>query len=266
MTPEHASREAPVPVPAATILLLRDGDAGLEVFMVERHEKIDFGGGALVFPGGKTAPEDYDSTLGALVDGAADWSDETRAVAISAIREAFEEAGVLLARDATSGEYIGADRLAALDTYREQLEQSQISLPVFLRREHLRLACDQLVLFAHWITPRGMHKRFDTRFFLARVPAGHAGQHCGRESVASLWARPADAVAQDVQGKLLFPTRMNLLKLAHARSVDEALAAASARPPVTVEPWVENTPDGKFVCIRDDAGYDATRYPFTGMP
>jgi 8-oxo-dGTP pyrophosphatase MutT (NUDIX family) len=260
---EHDLKEIPVPVPAATILLLRDGDAGLEVFMVERHQKIDFGGGALVFPGGKTAQEDYDPALAEFVDGAADWTAEERALAISAIREAFEEAGVLLARDARNGEFIGADRLAALERYREQLELQQVGLLEFLRREQLRLACDELVLFAHWITPRGMHKRFDTRFFLARGPIGHAGQHCGRESVASLWVRPADAVAQDVEGKLLFPTRMNLIKLARARSVDEALAAARASPQATVEPWVENTPDGKFVCIREDAGYETTRFPIT---
>jgi hypothetical protein len=172
---------------------------------------------------------------------------------------------VLLARDATNGEFVAADRLAALDPYREQLEQEQVGLLEFLRQEKLQLACDALVFFAHWITPRGMHKRFDTRFFLARGPAGQAGQHCGRESVASLWVRPADAVVDDVRSRLLFPTRMNLLKLARTQSVEESLAAARASPPVTVEPWVENTPDGKFVCIREDAGYDITRLPLSEM-
>ena len=152
---EQISNDVPVAVPAATILLVRDGAAGLEVFMVKRHHEMDFGGGALVFPGGKTARDDYDPALVALADGAADWTPEFRAVAAAAIREAFEEAGVLLARDAGSGEFVTSARLAALDRYREELEQEHIGLAEFLLREKLRLACDQLVPFAHWITPRG---------------------------------------------------------------------------------------------------------------
>jgi 8-oxo-dGTP pyrophosphatase MutT (NUDIX family) len=266
MTVEQKFRGVATPVPAATMLLLRDGDAGLEVFLVERNQNIDFGGGALVFPGGKTGPDDYDPALASLVDGAEVWSGEARAVAVSAIREAFEEAGVLLARDASDGEFVSAERLAHLDRYREDLELARVGLADFVRRENLRLACDELVPFAHWITPRSMRKRFDTHFFLARIPLGHAGQHCGRESVASTWVRPAEAVEHDTLGKLLFPTRMNLMKLARARNVDEALCAARAAPPATVEPWMENTPEGKFVCIRDDAGYEGARFPFVAMP
>jgi 8-oxo-dGTP pyrophosphatase MutT (NUDIX family) len=265
MDSELIAKPAPVAVPAATILLVRDGDAGLEVFMVKRHHEMDFGGGALVFPGGKTARDDYDPALVALADGAADWSPEFRAVAAAAIREAFEEAGVLLARDATSGEIIGTERLAALDLFREELEQGRIGLLDFLRRENLRLACDQLVPFAHWITPRDMPKRFDTHFFLARAPSGHQGQHCGRESIDSLWIRPGDALAGPALWKLMFPTRMNLMKLSHTRSVADALAAARTAPPKPVEPWIEESPDGKFVRIRDDAGYDITGVPIGEM-
>ncbi|HEX4159119.1 MAG TPA: hypothetical protein VHY79_11635 [Rhizomicrobium sp.] len=254
-----------LPAPAATILLLRDGDCGLEVFMVERHHEMDFGGGALVFPGGKAAREDYDPELAGLVDGAADWPAEIRVLANSAIREAFEEAGVLLARDAPSGEIIAADRLAALDPFREALELERIGLVEFLRAENLRLACDQLVPFAHWITPRDMPRRFDTHFFLAPVPAGHVGQHCGRESVDSLWIRPSDAVAAAAKWKLMFPTRMNLLKLSHAEGVSQALQAARSALPVAVEPWLEEMPDGKFVRIRADAGYEITRMPVHEM-
>jgi 8-oxo-dGTP pyrophosphatase MutT (NUDIX family) len=265
MTLERTFRGVAVPVPAATILVLRNGDTGLEVFMVERHEKIDFGGGALVFPGGKTTCEDYDPALAALVDGAADWPADLRALAVSAIREAFEEADVLLARDAGTEEFVGADRLAELEPYREQLEREQFGILEFLLRENLRLACDQLVPFAHWITPRNMPRRFDTHFFLARLPEGHSGQHCGRESVDSLWVRPAEVVATNSPGKLMFPTRMNLMKLARAASVDEALVTARAAPPVTVEPWLEKTVDGEFVRIREDAGYEITRIPIGEM-
>lgn len=261
MMEEQAARNIARAVPAATILLVRDGADGLEVFMVKRHHEIAFGGGALVFPGGRTAREDYDLALADFVDGMADRSAEFRALAIAAIREAFEEAGVLLARDAASGEFIGAEQLAALDRFREELEQRRIGLLEFLRRENLRLACDQLVPFAHWITPRNMPKRFDTHFFLAPAPAGHTGQHCGRESIDSLWVRPDDAIANSAPGKLMFPTRMNLMKLAPARNVNEALDITRAAPPVAVEPWIERTPEGNFVRIRDDAGYEITCIP-----
>ena len=265
MLEELAVREVADAVPAATVLLVRDGVAGLEVFMVKRHHEIEFGGGALVFPGGRTAREDYDPALAALVDGADKWPVEFRAVAIAAIREAFEEAGVLLARDAASGKIVNSVQLATLDPFREELEQERIGLQAFLLQANLRLACDQLAPFAHWITPRSMPKRFDTHFFLAPAPDGHAGRHCGRESVDSFWVRPGDVVAANASGKLMFPTRLNLMKLAHANSVEEAFAAAKVSPPVPVEPWVENGRDGSFVRIRADAGYDITRLPAREM-
>src|SRR5690242_11165424 len=106
------------PVPAATILLLRDGDWGLELFMVRRHHEIEFAAGALVFPGGKAARDDFDPALTDLADGISGWSKELRAVGATAIREAFEEAGVLLARDTVTGKLVNEERLAQLDNYR----------------------------------------------------------------------------------------------------------------------------------------------------
>ena len=110
------------PVPAATILLIRDGANGLEVFMVKRHHQIDFATGALVFPGGKATKSDFDSALGDYMDGATAWSSEMRALAAAAIREAFEESGILLARDAKTGEFINAARLSQLDAHRQPLQ------------------------------------------------------------------------------------------------------------------------------------------------
>src|SRR5215469_11539254 len=94
------------PVPSATILLLRDGDAGLDVFMVRRHHEIEFAAGALVFPGGKAAPGDFDPDLNDLADGVSVWNATLRGVAVAAIREAFEEAGVLIARDQDTGDLV----------------------------------------------------------------------------------------------------------------------------------------------------------------
>jgi hypothetical protein len=160
-----------------------------------------------------------------------------------------------------TGKLVSEARLAELDAWRERIENGEISLLDMVRRERLRLACDQLVHFAHWVTPRHMPRRYDTHFFVARAPAGHLGQHCGRESVDSLWLRPQDALADRKQLRIMFPTRLNLMKLAEAKTMDEALSRACAEPPVNVEPWIEETPDGKRLRIREDAGYELTNVP-----
>jgi 8-oxo-dGTP pyrophosphatase MutT (NUDIX family) len=247
-----------VPVLAATILLIRDGTNGLEVFMVKRHHQIDFAKGALVFPGGKAARSDFDAGLNAHMDGAAAWSADMRALAAAAIREAFEEAGILLARDGATGAFIDETRLMLLDCYRQPLEKGEISLLDVVTKENLRLACDHLVHFAHWITPAMVPKRFDTYFFIAPAPHGQVGRHDGRESVDSLWISPAEAIADRKRWNIIFPTKLNLMKLGQSKTIDEALAAARARPPVTVEPWVEEGEHGSILRIRDDAGYEQT--------
>ncbi|MGH6888828.1 MAG: NUDIX hydrolase [Rhizomicrobium sp.] len=254
-------RAPAVPVPAATTLLLRDGGSGVEVFMVKRHHEIAFAAGALVFPGGRVDRSDRDPEIAALADGLDGLAPDLHPIAVAALRESFEEAGILVAREDETGDFIGSGRCQALQYCREEIEEGAISFASVLRRERLRLACDQLVPFAHWITPKSMPKRFDTHFFLARVPPGQDGRHCGRESVDSLWVSPHDIAGG--WGRLMFPTKMNLSKLARSRNVGEALAAARAAPPVTIEPWTEETPHGKYVRIREDAGYTQTRIPLS---
>ncbi|MGD0142767.1 MAG: NUDIX hydrolase [Rhizomicrobium sp.] len=255
---ENAPKAAAAPVPAATILLVRDAPNGLEVFMVKRHHQIDFVAGALVFPGGKAQRSDFDSELANYADGVSAWSEEMRALGVTAIREAFEESGILMARDGATGAFVGNARLAALEPYRHKLEKAEISLLDMVRAENLRIACDDLAHFAHWITPENMPKRFNTHFFLASSPIGHAGSHDGRESVDSVWIRPEDAIADRKKWNVIFPTKLNLMKLARSKTVAEALEAARATPPVTVTPWVEGGPDGNILRIRDDAGYEQT--------
>lgn len=244
------------PVPAATILLLRDGADGLEVFMVKRHHQIDFVAGALVFPGGKVEKGDSEAALEQHFDGGKDWTPDMRAMGAGAIREAFEESGILLARDARTGDFVSAERLEELQHYRPKLDKREEALADVLEREKLRLALDQLVHFAHWITPDNMPKRFDTHFFLAVSPVGHAGSHDGRESVDSIWIRPGNAIADRKKWSVIFPTRLNLEKLDKSRTVADALAAARADKVLPVLPWVEKGPDGQVLRIRDDAGYD----------
>ena len=131
------------PKPAATILLLRDGDAGLEVFMVVRHHQIDFASGALVFPGGKADPQDFDNALIPFLRGAND-HDDMRAAQVSAIREAFEECGILLAREAGSDDIISGERLATLQQFREPMNKGEISLLDFLQQQKLQDRIDEL--------------------------------------------------------------------------------------------------------------------------
>jgi 8-oxo-dGTP pyrophosphatase MutT (NUDIX family) len=248
-------------IPAATILLVRDTSSGLEVFMVKRHHQIDFATGALVFPGGKTAAGDGDPGLAAWTDAVDTFPSRLRAPVATAIREAFEETGILLARDIATGELVTGERLDALAPYRARLEKGEIGLCDFAGGENLRLAFDRLVHFAHWITPRHMPKRFDTHFFIARAPEGQIGSHDGRESVDSVWISPKDAISDSTRWKVIFPTRLNLMKLAQSKTTGEALSTAMATPPLTVEPWVEEGTDGPILRIRDDAGYRQTWAP-----
>ena len=255
-----AENEKPVavPVPAATILLLRDAPGGLEVFMVKRHHQIDFVAGALVFPGGKVEKGDSDAALTEFFDGGENWTDTMRALGAGAIREAFEESGILLARDARHGDFVTSERLADLQHYRPLLDKREAVLADVLRKEKLRLALDQLVHFAHWITPANMPKRFDTHFFLASSPIGHAGSHDGRESVDSIWITPNGAISDRKKWNVIFPTKLNLMKLANSATVEEAIATARSTKVLPVTPWVENGSDGQVLRIRDDAGYAQT--------
>lgn len=244
------------PVPSATILMLRDGPQGLEVFMVVRHHQIDFASGALVFPGGKADPQDFDAALIPHLDGAAD-DEAMRAIQVSAIREAFEECGILLAREEGQSSLIAAARLAELEPYRTSLHNGEASMVAFVQQEGLRLACDRLVHFAHWVTPDMLPKRFDTHFFLAEAPADHLAIHDGHESVDSIWIRPADVLEQAAAGTrtVIFPTLRNVEKLACCDSVSDALAAAAEAPVVRVLPWTERRDDGTYLCIQREAGY-----------
>lgn len=244
------------PVPAATILLLRSGEAGIEVFMVVRHHQIDFASGALVFPGGKADPQDFADDLLPYLQGA-EPNVDMRAIQVSAIREAFEECGVLLAREAGATQLISGARLATLEHYREPLNSGAVALLDFLRDEQLVLACDTLTHFAHWITPDMMPKRFDTHFYLALAPADHVALHDGYESVDSVWITPQQAVADAAAGTrtVIFPTLRNIEKLGVSKTPQDAIQAARDSRVVAVLPWTEQRDDGNYLCIPEAAGY-----------
>ena len=254
------------PVPAATLLLLRQSEVPLEVFMVVRHHQIDFASGALVFPGGKVDEHDANPALAALCDGAAE-DPLLRSMQVASIREAFEECGVLLARRDGENELIPGEQLAELESYRDQLHAGKVRMEEFLHDQRLRLACDKLVHFAHWVTPQGMPKRFDTHFYLVEAPADHVALHDGHESVDSVWIAPQAALdgAADGTYTVIFPTLRNIELLAEARTPTQAIAQANAREIIKVEPWTEQREDGDYVCIPAEAGYAVAEQKIPGQ-
>ena len=249
--------------------MLRDSIDGLEVFMVVRHHEIDFVPGALVFPGGKADQPDFDPRLESYLEGP-DSEPDHRAIQVAAIREAFEECGILLAREPGQSAMLGADRLASLEPYRLKLHAGELTMLEFVQQENLRLACDSLTHFAHWITPENLPKRFDTHFFLAIAPADHLAVHDGHESVDSIWIRPAEALADGESGKrtVIFPTLRTIAKLGASASADEAIATALATPVVSVLPRIEERADGTYLSIPVEAGYDVSevKLPAPGDP
>lgn len=245
---------------ASTMLLLRDGAEGLEVFMVVRHHQIDFASGALVFPGGSIDPDDHtiaaDASLYAL---AGEFDAMAIAMRVGAARETFEECGILLARPRGSQALIAAAQVEKLVAeHRAALCEGKIKFSEILTANDLVLALDLLVPFAHWITPVGLPKRFDTQFYLAVAPSDQLGAHDGLESVDSIWVSPKAAVEGARTGKftLVFATERNLIKLGRAATALEAIKAAQADRIVSVLPEIIKNETGRQLRIPAEAGYD----------
>jgi 8-oxo-dGTP pyrophosphatase MutT (NUDIX family) len=253
-----------VPRLAATILILRDAPQGMEVLMVVRHHEVDFLSGALVFPGGKLAKGDEDPRVRARCSGVEHLSFEQVALRVGAIREAFEESGILLARERGATALLGAARATQLaDRYGDRLASGAIGIADLLEAEDLVLACEELVPFARWITPTFVPKRFDTYFYLAPAPAEQIALHDGKEMVEAQWIRPADALADQASGKrkIVTATLLNLRKLNRSSTVSAAITAALARPVVTVLPELVERPQGRVLLIPEAADYGVTEHP-----
>ena len=258
------AEEIAKPRPASTILLLRDTQAApqpeIEVFMMVRHYEIDFNSGALVFPGGSVDKGDQEIIANpALYSGDEGLDAADLCFRIAAIRETFEESGILLARPRGSKALVDAKRAAEIEAaHRSELCDGKISFLTVLADNGLSLALDELVPYAHWITPEGMPKRFDTWFFLAAAPPDQLGAHDGRESTDSIWVSPREALQGGENGrfKLPFPTTRNLIKLGKEGSVGQALNAARGKPIVTVMPVVTRLNGGRQLRIPREAGYD----------
>jgi 8-oxo-dGTP pyrophosphatase MutT (NUDIX family) len=253
-----------VPRLAATILILRDTQQGMEVLMVTRHREVDFIPGALVFPGGKLAEGDEDPRVCPRCSGVENLSLEQVALRVGAIREVFEESGILLARARGANALLGAERSTQLaERYRQQLASGATGIADLLEAEGLDLACEELVPFARWITPTFMPKRFDTYFYLAAAPIEQIAVHDGKEMVEAQWIRPADALADQASGKrkIVTATLLNLRKLNRNSTVSAAMDAAVARPFIVVTPELVQRPEGRMLLIPEAADYGVTEIP-----
>ncbi|MBI1392089.1 MAG: NUDIX hydrolase [Alphaproteobacteria bacterium] len=253
-------------VPAATILLLRDAGPmerrHLEVVMVERHRDIGFAGGALVFPGGRIDPTDRSPEWRSMASGL-DSDALIAAGQIAAIREAFEEVGVILARRRGAEEFLDAEAATALADWRARSERDDAAFLEMATVEGLVLACDALSLFAHWVPPAGLHKRFDTLFFIAAAPVGQTICQDGFEATEAIWIRPAKAIEDGAAGrrKVIFPTARNLELLGLSAYTDEALIDARRRNIRRVQPRVLERDGVSYLTIPDDLGYPVTEEP-----
>ncbi len=249
---------------SATILLVRDRASAIEVLMVKRHYQIDFASGALVFPGGKANDEDASDGWDDLVDG--EFDPGQRAARVSAIREAYEESGILLARPRAArgagATLAGVTVSNALSPFRAAVDKREISFLELIRKHDLVLALDTLVHFGHWITPDMMPKRFDTHFYIAPAPEGQIAASDGRETTDAVWLNPEKALAMEAAGEatIIFPTRMNLVKLQSAQSVAQAHQLFALQKIVTVLPRQGRDETGApCLFIPEEAGYGVTK-------
>jgi 8-oxo-dGTP pyrophosphatase MutT (NUDIX family) len=268
---------------AATVMLVRDAPVagrgpddpgGLEVFMLRRNLRSDFVGGAYVFPGGGVDDHDRFADLEAVCQGRsdADASDQLGvesgglAFWVAAIRESFEEAGVLLAYDGPGSGHDGLIRLddpATIERYaqhRQAVDRGERRLVEVCQLEGLRLAVDSMYYFSHWITPEGPSRRYDTRFFVARAPDAQVPLHDDHEVIANLWVRPSEALAEHRAGRfeMIFPTVRTLIALERFERADDLLAAAATigQIPPIVPRIVDDEAGGVRIVLPGDPGYD----------
>lgn len=241
--------------PAATLILLREGSSAPEIFMQTRAKTMGFGAGMIAFPGGKVDAHDVDLAASRLVATRHDLDLAEIAARIAAVRESFEEAGVLL----THG-----PKIASRDFIEAQpaIASRTLSFSDFLTRHDQQIDLDVLFPFARWVPPPGLHgRRYDTRFYLARLPDGASAGHDGNEATTSGWVTPSEAIARAdrQEAEVMFPTRRNLERLAQHGSIDALIAHAMETPIVTVQPEVRMCDDGPHLCIPEGIGYPVTR-------
>jgi len=254
---------AVAPRDAATVVLLRDGDRGPEAYLLRRVTGMAFAAGMTVFPGGSVAPADAVADTPWSGPPPSVWAERfgtseqlAGALVCAAVRETFEEAGVLLASPDGDGAFAdtsGAD----WEADRVALEARSLSLSDLLVRRGLLLRADLLRAWSHWITPEAEPRRFDTRFFAAALPRGQSTRHVGGEADRVHWTRPADAVAAFRRGELpmMPPTALTLEEMSPHPSVDDVLAAADERTITPILPRLLPGDGPQRVVLPGEEGY-----------
>jgi 8-oxo-dGTP pyrophosphatase MutT (NUDIX family) len=238
---EPAQQPPVTPRPAATVVLVRDArEGGIEIYLVQRHASIGFMGGMHVFPGGKVCLGDESSEMRACIRDAADlggdaWGDDIDAAAafaraVAAVRETFEDAGVLLGASAPR---------ATLVELRRRLLAGE-AFATLLAQESLSLQLASLEPLSRWITPDSEPVRFDTSFYLARAPHDQDAEHDRMETIDALWISPTRALEVAARGEIRLapPTARTLESLRNATSVETAHAIARSRPLPVVLPII----------------------------
>jgi 8-oxo-dGTP pyrophosphatase MutT (NUDIX family) len=250
------------PRPASTVLAVRDGDEGYEVLMVRRNLNSDFVGGAYVFPGGAVDPTDTEAARARGLDD--DDASATLGVAagglVAALRELFEEAGLLIASDG-AGAPIGEDpvRAAALSTGRRALNAGETTFPELLASTGAWLDLAGLAYLSHWVTPEGPPRRYDTRFFVVKAPEHQLAAHDEGETVAAVWIRPPAALAAHARGEfdMIFPTIRTLEAIEGFASAAEVIDFARSQASVTrVQPRIVRRDGEIAIVLPGEDGYD----------
>jgi 8-oxo-dGTP pyrophosphatase MutT (NUDIX family) len=263
-------------------MLLRDGDDGLEVFMLQRTMSASFARGMYVFPGGRVDDADHGEAFEPVCDDVDDAAASLRlglehgglAWMVAAIRECFEEAGVLLARPVDGADVVRFDSddvVARFSAARHAVHGGELSLVDLCRAERLQLLTDQIHFVDHWVTPVGERRRFDTRFFMTKAPEAQVPLHDDIETIASLWVRPEEALRMWSARELnMFPpTVVSLRRLARFSTASDALADAAVQPrPPQRLPRLVLGPNEEFidVILPDEAGYEDTPIPEFVIP
>jgi 8-oxo-dGTP pyrophosphatase MutT (NUDIX family) len=251
------------PRPAATVITVRDSANGYEILMLRRNLNSDFVGGAYVFPGGSVDESDTGPAAQRLAEASRRLGLQSGGLAyyIAGLRELFEEAGLLIACDAV-GEPVqlndpeSTHRLAAS---RHEVNAGTLKFIEMMEREGLLLDLRGLEYVAHWVTPVGPPRRFDTRFFVALAPPGQVATHDAGETVADQWIRPVDALDAHARGELemIFPTIRNLEAIAHLSSSREVIDyAKSLNDIVRVEPRIVTRNGEVQILLPGNDGYD----------
>lgn len=227
----------PIPKNAATVILLREKEPfGFEIFLLKRHENSSYMAGNFVYPGGRVDREDgypeirlrckgiTSEDAHQIMEGAIS-QDESIAHWIAAVRELFEEAGILLAYDQIGNPLRLQNSIERekFFNYRIALHKGEMTFLQIALKEKLFFALDQLHYYAHWITPEAMPQRFDTRFFLVRHPLGQDASHDKKETTAGVWLTPQEALAGNIKGEtpLSPPTLKTLENLSRFKSIDD---------------------------------------------